>query len=215
MRLPRTIRVSVHADDICVWTSRVTCVQLTERLQTSYHYNVELSSRTRPRSYDLKIARHNISMPMYEKISSYKWRRQDSICTITLTCCVTVDRGLMSTAHVNGFINKLISFALLIRFIRGTSWGNTVSFSPSPILSTVCECSGVQSPAPEWRPEINFEDVFKALWRELSGRVLVCHAQCQSLKLLTRDAPRSFATSDRLRRPSSISGGSTAQLVQL
>lgn len=128
--VPTTVRLSMYADDICIWTSAVTRLQLRARIQRAATQTViylrnrglEISSEkcalvpfTRKPMANYSVM---INGQIIRRVRSYKFLG------------VIIDRDLSWSPHISYVKKRLTGICHLFKFFAGKTWG----MSPSAML---------------------------------------------------------------------------------
>lgn len=125
--LPKTVSVSVYADDICIWTSGVTRLHVQARLQKAVSATL------------MYLRRQGLEIST-SKSATLAFTRKPMMCYpvkiegAVIPCVthhkflgVTIDRDLSWSKHVSALQRKLQSFTHVLQHMAGKSWGPSVS----------------------------------------------------------------------------------------
>lgn len=121
--VPSTVRLSMYADDICVWTSAVTRLQLRARIQRAAN-----EAATYLRSRGLEISSEKCAlMPFTRKsMTHYTVMISGQIIPYVRTykfLGVIIDRDLSWSPHVSYMKKRLTGICHLFKFFCGKAWG--------------------------------------------------------------------------------------------
>lgn len=124
--LPSTVRLSIYADDICVWTSAVTRLQLRARLQKA----VTTTSRYLQKQ-GLEISCEKCAMVAFTRKPMFAYNISINgqlipYCRSHRFLGVVIDRDLSWTPHVNYMKKRLTAICHLFRFLAGKNWGLSI-----------------------------------------------------------------------------------------
>lgn len=125
--LPKSVRLSLYADDICVWTSSISQRYVSARLQkaanTILEYLEKRGLTISPRkSAAMSFTRKYVmKYPIFILGTPVAFVKQHTILGVTL------DRSLTWSPHVKRLKRKLSIFVNMVKFVSGTRWGCSVA----------------------------------------------------------------------------------------
>uniref|UniRef100_A0A6G4ZWE6 Putative tick transposon n=1 Tax=Rhipicephalus microplus TaxID=6941 RepID=A0A6G4ZWE6_RHIMP len=121
--LPSTIKISIYADDICVWTSAVTRPQIRSRLQKAAtmiaNYLLKQGLSISPEKCALVAFTRKAMTPYVISICG----RPISYARTHRFLGIIIDRDLCWCPHVAYMKKRLTAISQLFKFLAGKTWG--------------------------------------------------------------------------------------------
>ena len=121
--LPSTVRLSIYADDICIWTSGVTRLQLRARLQKAATMT---SCYLRKQGLEVSCGKCAVVAFTRKPMSAYGISINGELISFSRShrfLGVIIDRNLSWTPHVNYVKKRLTAICHMFRFLAGKKWG--------------------------------------------------------------------------------------------
>lgn len=128
--LPSTVRLSMYADDICVWASAVTRLQLRGRIQKAATETLRYL-----RNRGLEISSEKCALVAFTRKPMDKYTISINGQTVPYVRShkflgVIIDRNLSWSDHVSYMKKRLMDICNILKFFAGKTWG----MSPSAML---------------------------------------------------------------------------------